>query len=277
MIKLPIFVRLSGGLGNQLYMLSLAWLAAVEQNRKVIIYETRIDNPQFSNRVFSIFDLTLTSRIASRIWKSPRNLLHTLIGLLSKLAQRGLLPGDLNALKVAKGFSSPIYFSSRIMCDSFWAAKARDKGFGCNVGIANPGSDFKELSQQLRERSVLGVHLRLTDIRTFEGGNRLLPPEYFGRNIDRIQNNFRVDEIWVFSDEPSGVLEFVKPNEALKIISEGFDLSVCEELLLMSKCEVLLCSRSTFSFWAGFWNKNQSNIFYPGEVPGFPMWNNSLL
>jgi hypothetical protein len=105
----------------------------------------------------------------------------------------------------------------------------------------------------------------------------MLNPDYFNRNINLILGDHLIDLIWVFTDEPEAVFDFLPKNYSYQIISSSYKLSTSEELVLMSKCFVLLGSRSTFSFWAGYWNLNQRNIYYPGIVEGFPLWRNSLI
>ena len=144
------------------------------------------------------------------------------------------------------------------------------------MNLKKPSPEYKLLESEALSTRILAVHLRLTDIRTFESGNRMLSPDYFARNIGFILNRHSIDKIWVFSDEPSAVSDFLPASPNLRNISASGLLTACEELVLMSKCTALLGSRSTFSFWAGFWNSNQDNIYYPGTVVGFAEWHNSL-
>lgn len=277
MINFPIYSRLSGGLGNQIYGLCLTWLVAQGRNRNILIDDISIDNPQFSNRIFDIFEIDFSPIVEDRL--NSTSLSPIMISVsrnLARLARRDLIPGEIklgyNGLPTEKNFC----FATRIHCDSRIAARARELGFPKSVTIKDRSADFKMLENMAHIENVLAIHLRLTDIRTFQSGDRMLNLDYFNRNIKLILGEHLIDSIWVFSDEPEAVSDFLPMDIDYQVISSTHKLSTSEELVLMSKCSVLLGSRSTFSFWAGFWNIKQENIYYPGVVEGFPSWRNSL-
>jgi hypothetical protein len=273
----PIYSRLSGGLGNQIYMLCLTWLVAQSKNQKILLDEASIDNPQHSNRVFDIFEIDFSTTVENRFTRIPSNSSEvTLYRFLARLARRKLIPGEIILGDDGLPLGNNVYFATKILCDSRIAARARELGFPKSVKIKNPSTGFQLLESSTQEENVLAVHLRLSDIRTFESGNRMLDPEYFSRNIRLIHREHTIDSIWVFTDEPEAVPDFLPIDFEYRVISSTNGLTTSEELVIMSKCSVLLGSRSTFSFWAGFWNLKQENIYYPGGVVGFPMWRDSL-
>lgn len=275
--KLPLCTRLSGGLGNQIYGVCTSWFIARTSNRKILLGDTLIDNPQYLNRIFNVFDIDFTKTVEDKILANPYHSTYQfLLRCLSKAARKEWIPGE---VKFDDNFEFNFRFSvfcTQIHCDSRIAAKARALGFPKKVDLKNPSPGYKLLESETFNTRILAVHLRLTDIRTFESGNRMLSSNYFERNIEFILNRHSIDAVWVFSDEPNAVSEFLPASIKLRNISSSRLLTACEELVLMSKCAALLGSRSTFSFWAGFWNSNQDSIYYPGPVAGFPRWNNSL-
>ena len=46
-------------------------------------------------------------------------------------------------------------------------------------------------------------------------------------------------------------------------VSKSLNLTNIEELVLLSRADAILGSRSTFSWWACYWKETQSNIWYP--------------
>jgi hypothetical protein len=276
--KFPVLTKLSGGLGNQIYGLCNAWIISLMINRKILLEPILVDNPQYVNRVFDVFEIDFTTAVEERIskkggWSAVRSLLI----ILSKAARRDWIPGIYKFDEDAELIPGSIKFCAQIQCDSRLAAKARAIGFPKIVGLKNPSLQYLSLELETHVKQILAVHLRLTDIRSFESGNRMLSPNYFARNIEMIYKQKSIEEVWVFSDEPNAIPDFIPSSFKIRSISSTSSLTVCEELVLMSKCSALLGSRSTFSFWACFWNSNQNSIYYPGEVDGFAWWHNSLI
>lgn len=276
--KLPVFTRLSGGLGNQIYGICASWLIAQASKRKILLEDVFIDNPQYSNRIFNLFEIDFTKTVEDKILVNRlRSIYRFFLRYLSKAVRRGWIPGEVKFDDNSEFSLRLSLFCTQIHCDSRIAAKARMLGFPKKVNLKNPSLEYNVLESEALNARILAVHLRLTDIRTFESGNRMLSPNYFERNIHLILNRHSIDEVWVFSDEPNAVSDFLPESTKLRNISSYGLLTPCEELVLMTRCAALLGSRSTFSFWAGFWNSNQDSIYYPGPVVGFPRWHNSLL
>ena len=118
----------------------------------------------------------------------------------------------------------------------------------------------------------IGIHVRLGDYKTWFDGEYLLSKNYYQNALNLIPSNFKTRECWLFSDDPdeaSKLLDFI-PN--LRIISGRFDLTVSEELLLLSRCSLLVISQSTLSWWAGFLANNQTSIISPKNGREMPGW-----
>ena len=278
MCELPLLTKLSGGLGNQIYGLCTSWLISLMLDKEIFLEHIAVDNPQHTNRVFDVFEIDFGTVVEERI--SQKKILPVYLLLLrglSKAARNNWIPGKVKIDDNSEVAPRSIAFCTQLQCDSKVAAKARILGFPKTVNLKNPSTEYTALERETDDKRVLAVHLRLTDIRSFESGNRMLSPNYFARNIEVILEQQSIDEIWVFSDEPDAISDFIPSNLKLRSVSSTSSLTVCEELVLMSKCAALLGSRSTFSFWAGFWNPHQDSIYYPGDVEGFGRWNNSLI
>jgi hypothetical protein len=276
--KSLMFTRFSGGLGNQIYGLCTAWLISEIANVKILLSDATVDNPQYTNRVFNIFEIDFTNVVQDRI--SRKRLwpaFDLLFRALSKVARKKWIPGEVEFDENAELIAGSIRFLTQIRCDSRLAAKARARGFPTTVRLKDPSAEYKMLLSETLNTRVLAVHLRLTDIRSFESGNRMLNQDYFARNIERITSRDSIEAVWVFSDEPDAIPEFLPAHLKVRSISSSYSLTACEELVLMSQCDALLGSRSTFSFWASFWNSNQERIYYPGPVAGFELWHDSLI
>jgi len=91
----------------------------------------------------------------------------------------------------------------------------------------------------------------------------MLNSQYYVENLRSIMDRFPDSQVWVFSDEPDQAAEMLGSEFELLEVSKSFNLNNAEELILLSRVDAILASRSTFSWWACYWKEAQINIWYP--------------
>jgi hypothetical protein len=101
------------------------------------------------------------------------------------------------------------------------------------------------------ERPVV-VHLRLNDYK-LEKGIGTLPSQYYDKALTQILQTAKSRNIWIFSDEPTEVDQYVKPplDYGIRIIGNN-GLNPAETLELMRHGSAYVIANSTFSWWAAF-------------------------
>lgn len=134
-------------------------------------------------------------------------------------------------------------------------------------GIANPSHGYMSLRESLLKKKVIAIHHRLGDYKNFGHYYGVIDENYFSNAIKRIEEiaKFKNHEVWLFSDEPklsSSLLS--KRFEISKVISDRYEINESETIALISQAAGIVCSNSTFSWWAAFLSdESTSSVVFP--------------
>jgi hypothetical protein len=131
--------------------------------------------------------------------------------------------------------------------------------------ITNTSIWYRNQIEKLNECNPVGIHMRRGDYLGLMEEFGILDISYYVSIVER--NNLQSRPIWIFTDSPEMVAQEIIGTilEESCIINPPKESSVNESLLLMSMCETLLISNSTFSWWAAYLNKPTSSIHAPSK------------
>ena len=121
--------------------------------------------------------------------------------------------------------------------------------------LREPTSWFQEQADALAGASVAAVHIRRADY--LLGSNRefhgVLQSDYYNSAVEHLSQIIDLDEIIVFSDDPQGAEEMPInwPTRPL-YVSAPSNSDPIESLLLMSQACTVVTANSSFSWWAGY-------------------------
>lgn len=122
--------------------------------------------------------------------------------------------------------------------------------------------------QDFKSSKVLSIHVRLSDYTNYPEIFGVTNLNYFQRGIELLKaNGAETSNIWVFTDDCTKVKEFLGDAFSVKkIMCPCSPLTSVQQLLLMSRSNWLVCSNSTFSWWAGFLsNPLETSVVFPSE------------
>lgn len=97
-----------------------------------------------------------------------------------------------------------------------------------------------------KNNSVVGLHIRRGDYKTFLGGKYYFELSYYSKLIEEIKNEFPQSKIIICSDEK--LPEEFKQIEGVKVSESDF----LTDLFLLSNCRYIIGPPSTFSLLAGY-------------------------
>ena len=126
-------------------------------------------------------------------------------------------------------------------------------------------NDAYSLSLSDNETSV-GIHIRGTDILGADGnqGREIHPPEYYKKAIDEVEKNFDNIKYYVCTDDVY-FDSFVDSILYLNKIGASFNVGSTNHFMdfsILSECDVLIASSSTFVVAAGFVGKEDKKIIH---------------
>lgn len=255
-----IILSLSGGLGNQIFLLKFASFVSSIDNRNIYILNHRNSHSQ-NNHESSFKDLNITNDF--RVFKHNNILLLLLlklekytqkisdlfpkIFLLLGLKQHGSTPGEIRELISTR---NPLI----VLITGFW----QDFSFWDNstYTLRKKSESFHQAYLELGKHEPIIFHYRLGSIRNkFEHGWGALSPKYFFEAVNEMDSIASAKEapIWIFSNdlEHAKILFFDAKvlNHRINFVDDKL-LSPAEVMILFSKARYLICSNSTFSIAA---------------------------
>jgi hypothetical protein len=287
-----LFVTLSGGLGNQLHTLAAGYLLSKVNNRNLVLLLPQTsahDSLRKNEKDVTAFDIHDLPHVAiltlGRNGGAKQGLKRLIIRGLSTTSRK-LIPRlhlstkelEIESHDLEISMQDPVFMEDHYE-NAYFPMRARELGFPAKLNLVTKSKAFRDLEQSINDpsrRTIIGVHIRLGDFRTWNGGSHLLGSNYYVENLRSISRQFPNSQIWLFSDEPEEAATLLGSEFELTEISKKYHLSNAEELVLLSKADVILASRSTFSWWACFWKEVQSNIWFPDTTLCLAGWTNSL-
>jgi hypothetical protein len=257
-----------GGLGNQLFGLYAALWCGQKLMRKTVLDITDIDRNHTSGK-YDLKSFKLSSSILVRkqrpIEAKARRLSNLILGgscesifqdssinsrelLLQKLEfemGRGKLPSRI----ILKGFFQDFSF--------FDSVEPNVK----KLELYKPSTDYLLFAEEIKKKRPIVVHIRLGDYLNHKIG--MLSEKYFISSIEAIKKTLGNREIWIFTNSPEQ-LEYIYPSiskQNFRVLTPSGDPA--ESMILMSKAEGIVCSNSTFSFWAAKLSKIECKVVVP--------------
>jgi hypothetical protein len=147
-----------------------------------------------------------------------------------------------------------------------------------SLSLKNESQDLTNLKELALVEKPLILHVRLGDYRT-ESNFGTLDKFYFSKAIELASKECMFQHVWVFTDEPESVHEFIEIPDGIQcrvIANVGDSPSESLELMRYGKCFVI--GNSTFSWW-GAYLRYDRNARVLGPNPWFkgPMQPNAIL
>lgn len=269
-----IVVRLSGGMGNQMFQYSAGRALAIKHNMPLELdttfLEHRIKMPKFLRPSFSFrdFDLDVFNIEAGfakkneiKFWNRPilsGQIMLTIDAILRKIA---IFPGWEKKFSFNKEF---LKLGSDSYLQGFWQsekyfmniASTIRKDFTLNYDLPELN---KNLAKEIENTNSLCVHLR----RMHTGGDfhTKYDMDYYNKGIEYIKKNNDIDKIYVFSDD----IDWCKENinfgiETFFITREYAGKKGEGDMHLMSKCKYFIIPNSTFSWWGAWLSERVGKI-----------------
>ncbi|WP_428658815.1 alpha-1,2-fucosyltransferase [Runella sp.] len=260
-----IIVKLSGGLGNQLFQYALGrHLAIINQTKLKLDTSLLAQTSDWTSRNFALSAFTIQAEQATK------EEIQTLAGSPHHFLQR---MGRKLGIKPARYFKEPYFhFYSPVLSiksshylDGYWQSEKYFKAisslirqeFSLKLPLSSHSQRFKE---KVAGCSSVSIHIRRGDYAKTSKANRYLKPlemDYYQRAIKHITHQVPNPHFFIFSDD----IEWVKDQLIAPFpmhFSEGN--SAHEDLWLMAHCRHHIIANSTFSWWGAWLNPRPDKI-----------------
>lgn len=263
---------LSGGLGNQFFMLFAALDIASQKNSNVIAHSPRTTKgfhihgstieafefkPSFEIET-APFQITFRIRIYSFLYRNLGPFAKPII-FLSKYYESSVLGYD-KALNYIGGKGTIRgYFQTHRHFDNYLK---RHPDF--SLRLRNPSGEYLQLHSSLTSKLITIIHVRLGDYLLHQDSVGVLSAKYFVNAIDAL--NLSNTEVLVFSDDIPEAQKMISEHLPLETHWVGQEqLSAEESLELMRMGTQFIISNSSFSYWGALLAKDPIKVIAPSK------------
>lgn len=257
-------VRISDGLGNQMFQYAFAYALTQKTGVRVLI------DPLFwgtSLRKYQLeeFQITNTKRLVSKVWDyilgfGPRNgrrfkdryRQHLIQKKYHLIKEKNIMHyddtiGSQTQSSFYLGFwQTPLYF------EAFY--EELKKEFTRKRSVSAEAAKYQ---QRIKKKTSVALHIRRTDYVRKEG-NATLKLDFYERALQKMQEQLEDFQLFVFTDDKKFVKEHFQLRKYILVENIG-DL---DEFELMRQCDHHIIANSTFSWWAAYLGENKGGIVY---------------
>jgi hypothetical protein len=265
-----LILNLRGGLGNQLFGIYAAMALENQFGIGCEIHRHGIDRSHNSgNSDATAFQFGRKLNFANRRSLSER--------LLNKALTRKLSGTiTLNSVFIGHYFEKNdrenslndlhnlLAKSKRVVVDGYF----QDFGYFNQVKNLLPVFTLDETTtwlesqkEQAKALQPIMIHIRLGDY--LQNGMQILTKNYFNEALLEMSKLAKTDDVWVFSDSPDQARQYLDLPASKKVSFLANNQKSTETLLLMREGSGLICSNSTFSYWAGITGHHSRPVIYP--------------
>lgn len=270
-----ITVKLSGGLGNQLFQYAAARALAIKKNTKVKLDLTTLHHRlPMRNYIFRTFDLDLlgiqaSCSFLSRFSGPGKNAAFLLSKLLVALREL-FFPNSVFTEKEYFYFDKEIFNqSSNVYLDGFWQSyryfeDCRDiirEEFSVFPDLSEKG---KELAAKIRSCRSVCIAIRRDDYVSIQRNVDffgVLPLSYFQQAIQLMKERIKDPFFFIFTDDIDWCREnFTLTENVFFVTADYYGERYIEKFHLMTLCKNFIIANSTFAWWPAWLNSNPDKV-----------------
>ena len=269
-----LIVRITGGLGNQLFCYSAARRLAMVNNAELILDSVSgFLNDRDYRRSYQLDHFNITCRKATPAerlepFQRLRRAVHRKWSQRTTFARRSYLVqegADFDPRLLDYKSEGTVYFEGYWQSENYF--KDVEPALRRDLQIFAPKDSANlDMAARIRSRVAVAVHVRFFDQPQAREVNNT-PADYYTRALETMQRLEPEAHFFVFSDQPEAAhtrLSFPGKNVTL-VAHNNYDSHAFADLWLMTQCRHFIIANSTFSWW-GAWlaEHSKKKIIAPG-------------
>ncbi|MEM4330481.1 MAG: alpha-1,2-fucosyltransferase [Candidatus Pacearchaeota archaeon] len=265
-----IVIKLTGGLGNQLFQYAFGKYYSIKNKTSLGINEDSYKNNKrdsINRRVNHLhdfktnFEIVKTEKLKEYLFITGNKFLDDYILLkIKRIHKKAFFEGDrLLKLKNKRDICIIGYF---IYGESERLEKIK-KILVEEIDLKEKSKYLKRMIKEINKKNSVSIHVRRGDVAIMKEGY-LLPLKYYKKAVRIIESKIKEPEYYIFSDD----INWCKRN--FHFINGKFIhmKNVSEDFELMKRCKNNIIANSTLSWWAAYLNKNKRKVIIQPENMG---------
>jgi len=254
-----IFIRIQGGLGNQLFQYAFARSLSEKGVGVFLHWHPAKKNEQHDGFLLdTIFKRRLSDIIPLANRSIARSAMAFMFRKLSRVRQLGDVGFDKRFYEVKNGYIDG-YFQSEKYFNNLRSELLQD------LDLPFEEKNYPSfLAKVIKEHLCVAIHVRGGDYLKINGLNQVCGSIYYQNAIRRIYSDYKDENLKfiVFTDDMAWTKK-VLPGEIDYIFASNFPGSATGvDFALMKTCDAHIISNSTFSWW-GAWLSDSVSVIMP--------------
>lgn len=253
-----IIVRISGGLGNQLFQYAIGRALSLKLECELVLDTSFY--PQQTLRKYELDKFHINARLATNAEINKAGAGSNFIArLIRKLGLTPVLhPSYIKELESIKYFKAIDNCKSGSYLNGYWQNPAYFAH--CKKQLCEDFTPIKSISEQaqawllkIKATNSVSLHVRRGDYVQNAHTNSVhgtCTIEYYQKAVEHIQQKIETPIFYVFSDEIQWCKDNLSFIDAVCFVDDT--QSAIDDLVLMQHCKANIIANSTFSWW-GAW------------------------
>lgn len=278
---LSVNLWLRGGLGNQLFQYSFGLLVSQQMNLPLEIYSRLLPcKPDLLNgsgrwpQQISEFAHSGTLRTGKCQPSGGTDLVsqaHTALGYLLDLFPKSMARGGFAGGQKEKNWNSILSNASQrkaIYLNGYFIQKFAPEILRPTLvaQILQHSNGYPSEGQAVTARGYsnnhqMAVHIRLGDNLGQKKGLFQTYLDFFKHAVERADLDLGKQNLLLFSDQPEVARELLYRAVGSREIAVAKETSAIHALREMARCNGLIATPSTFAWWGGFLQRDQSHVY----------------
>lgn len=246
-------IQVSGGIGNQLFMVTAAAAFLDSQPAKRINLDLSTVGTDRSPHLSSVSSL----RMDSFVGKDFSRIKFVRSSAARRFAGRVLFPKSTFRLRELGyvDFASLNFTRKTRLIGYFQSERylkiARQRDWPLRIEPINPSADFANAMEATESNGYAFIHIRRGDYLQHKETLGILSLDYFINGVIQLAN-LGYEKFCIISDDPDWAERAVEnfPPGVYRILSRDFQLTDEETLSIASQAPAILISNSSFGYWA---------------------------
>lgn len=264
-----IIVRLTGGLGNQLFQYAIGRKLALHHKTELVLENSfYINTPKKATpRKYELCHFNIKARCTT---SEERAKLFLYTNSITKRIKRFFPSVGKFYFFTEQQLHKKIYLhlTKNSFLDGYWQSENFFTNIKKNIIedlqiIPAMSANDIAIADKITSTNSISLHIRRGDYVSYAPANAthgLCGLDYYIKSISYIEQHIENPMFFIFSDDIKWVSEHLKINHPYLYVDHNSSDTAFQDLRLMSMCKHNIIANSSFSWWGAWLNQNQQKL-----------------
>jgi len=271
-----VIVRITGGLGNQMFCYAAARRLAWVNNAELVIDDkTGFKRDKEFKRKYMLDNFNINSRKATYFEKMEpferyRRGWAKFVSSKKSFYNRKYIEQEV------RNYDSRLLeykIKGSVYLDGLWLNEGYFKDIENiirnDLQIKLPRDELnRKMFEKVISCNAVAIHVRWFDKPNYKDSKNNIRKDYYQKAIKIIMDKLQKPYFFIFSNDPKSAMQILNiPSEIVNVVDHNKDEnSACYDLWLMRHCKHFITVNSTFSWWGAWLSESRTKIVIAPSV-----------